>query len=105
MESVFKLDYPLGRCYKSMSIEEIDYLIVYPGHNTALLLYKRLLKRSCDVELVSTPIKISYGCSQAVKFRYIYIDIINEEIQKIKIRPRGVYKIDRSGRFDKYEKV
>lgn len=88
-----------------MSIDEIEYLIVYPGHNTAMLLYKRLLKKSCNVELVSTPIKISYGCSQAVKFKGIYMDIINEEIKKICINPKGIYKIYKSGRFDKFEKV
>lgn len=88
-----------------MSIEETEYLIVYPGHNMALLLYKRLLKRSCNVELVSTPIKISYGCSQAVKFKELYRDIINEEILKINIKPKGMYKIDKSGRLDKYEKI
>ena len=90
---------------RAMSIEETEYLIVYPGHNTALLLYRRLLKRSCFVELVSTPIKISYGCSQAVKFNEIYLDTINEEVLKINIRPKGIYKIDKSGRIDKYEKV
>ena len=46
-----------------MKVEENEYLVVYPGHNTAALLYQRLLKKSCKIELVSTPIKISYGCS------------------------------------------
>ena len=79
--------------FRAMTAEENEYLVVYPGHNSATLLYKRLLKKLCSVELVSTPIVISYGCSQAVKFKEVNLDIVNEEIQKITIRAKGVYKI------------
>jgi len=40
---------------RAVIVEETEYLVVYPGHNTATLLYNRLLKNSCDVELISTP--------------------------------------------------
>jgi len=88
-----------------MKVEETEYLVVYPGHNTAMLLYQRLLKKSCKVALVSTPIKISYGCSQSIKFNEIYMDIVNDELRKLKIRPKGVYRIIKTKRFDNYEKV
>jgi len=89
----------------AMKLEENEYLVVYPGHNTATLLYQRLLKRSCSIELVSTPIKISYGCSLSIKFKEVYMDIVNEEILKISLKPKGVYKIIKKGKFDNYEKV
>ncbi|MCB2306187.1 DUF3343 domain-containing protein [Clostridium estertheticum] len=88
-----------------MQVEDAEYLVVYPGHNTATLLYQRLLKKSCNVELVSTPIKISYGCSLSIKFKEIYIDIVNAEILKISIKPKGVYRIIRNPKFNNYEMI
>jgi len=88
-----------------MIVEENEYLVVYPGHNAATLLYQRLIKKSCNVELVSTPIIISYGCSQAIKFKEIYKDIVSDEIKRINVKPKGIYLIVKKGKYDKYEKV
>lgn len=88
-----------------MKIEENEYLVVYPGHNISALLYQRLLKKSCKVELVSTPVKISYGCSQAIKFKEVYKDIVIDEIQKINTKPKGLYKIIKKGKLENYEKI
>jgi len=88
-----------------MIVEENEYLVVYSGHNTSSLLYQRLLRKSCIIELVSTPVKISYGCSQSIKFKEIYMDIVLDEIEKIKIKPKGVYKIVKKPRFENYEKI
>ena len=90
---------------RAMKGTENEFLVVYPGHNTATLLFQRLVKKSCSVELVSTPIKISYGCSLSIKFKEIYMDIVNSEILKISIEPKGVYKIIKKEKFDDYEKV
>ena len=89
----------------AMKVEENEYLVVYPGRNTATLLYRRLLNKSCDVELVSTPTKISYGCSLSIKFKGIYMDTVNDEIRKINIKLKGVYKIIKTRKFDNYEKI
>lgn len=91
--------------FTTVIVEENEYLVVYSGHNTAALLYQRLLKRLCEIALVSTPVKISYGCSQSIKFKEIYMDIVIEEIAKIKIKPKGVFKIVKKTRFDNYEKL
>lgn len=85
--------------------EENEYLVVYPGHNIAVLLYQRLLRRLCKIELVTTPVKISYGCSQAIKFTEADMNIVTAEIQRIDVKPKGLYKIVRKGRFDDYEKI
>ncbi|MBZ9607988.1 DUF3343 domain-containing protein [Clostridium estertheticum] len=88
-----------------MKVEESEYLVVYPGHNVATLLYQRLLKKSCKVELVSTPTIISYGCSQSIKFKEVYMNIVSDEIRKINIKAKGVYRIVKNGKFDSYERV
>ncbi|HEY8891786.1 MAG TPA: putative Se/S carrier-like protein [Clostridium sp.] len=88
-----------------MKAEENEYLVVYPGHNAATLLYQRLLNKSCNIELVSTPIIISYGCSQSIKFKEVYMNIVRDEIRKINIKPKGIYLIVKKGRYDNYEKV
>ena len=91
--------------FTAMIVEENEYLVVYSVHNTAALLYQRLLKRLCKIVLISTPVKISYGCSQSIKFKETYIDIVIDEIAKIKIKPKGVYKIVKKTRFDTYKKI
>ena len=88
-----------------MLVEENEYLVVYPGHNVASLLYQKLLKRSCKVELVSTPGKISNGCSRAIKFKEVYMDIVRFEIEKIAAKPKGLYKIINKGQFHDYQKI
>ena len=90
---------------RSVIVEENEYLVVYAGHNAAALLYQRLLRRLCKVELVSTPIRISYGCSQAIKFKEAYMDIVIEEIEKIKLKPKGTFKIIKKAKLENYEKV
>lgn len=91
--------------FTAMIVEENEYLVVYPGHNTATLLYQRLLRQLCKVELVSTPVKISYGCSHAIRFKERYMDIVNVEINKIKIKPKGIYKIVKKAKLENYEKL
>ena len=88
-----------------MKVEESEYLVVYPGRNTTTLLYQRLVKKSCIVELVATPIKISYGCSLSIKFKEIYMNIVRDEVLKISIKPKGVYRIIKKAKFDNYEKI
>lgn len=88
-----------------MKAEVNGYLVVYPGHNMAALLYQKLLKKKCDVELVSTPVKISYGCSQSIKFKEKDMEAVIADMQKMKIPPKGVYKIIKYGRLENYEKI
>ncbi|MBC8062873.1 MAG: DUF3343 domain-containing protein [Clostridiaceae bacterium] len=88
-----------------MKVEENEYLVIYPGHNIAALLYQRLLKKSCNVELVSTPVKITYGCSKSIRFKEVYIDIIRGEIRKIDTKPKGIYRIVKKGKSESYEMI
>ena len=88
-----------------MKVEGTEYLVVYPGHNAAALLYQKLAKRSCKVEFVSTPTKIFYGCSKSIKFKEAYMNIVYEEIGKIDIKPKGIYRIVKNGKLQDYEKI
>ena len=87
-----------------MKAEVNRYLVVYPGHNMAALLYQKLLKK-CEVELVATPVKISYGCSNSIKFKEKDMAIVMAEIQRMRTPPKGVYKIIKNGRLENYEKI
>ncbi len=87
-----------------MKAEINQYLVVYPGHNMAALLYQKLLKK-CEVELVTTPVKISYGCSQSIRFKEKDLEIVIAETGRLKNRPKGIYKIIKNGRLENYEKI
>ena len=85
--------------------EENEYLVVYPGHNIAAYLYQRLLKKHCKAEIVTTPTKIYYGCSQSIKFNEREMEIVMAEIKEMNSSPKGVFKIIKKGRLEYYEKV
>ena len=88
-----------------MSGERNEYLVVYAGQNMAVYLYQKLLKKACNVELVSTPAKIYRGCSHSVKFNEDDMDAVMGETKKISMRPKGIYKIIMNGRYESYEKI
>ena len=87
-----------------MKAQVNEYLVVYPGHNMAALLYQKLLKK-CEVELVQTPVKISYGCSQSIKFKEQDMAVVMAETGKIKTPPKGIYKIIKNGTLLNYERI
>lgn len=82
-----------------------EYLAIFTGHNKGGYLYQRILKKTSKVELVSAPCKISYGCSQAIRFKEEEMAIVLKEAKKSNIIPKGVYKIIPKGRLENYEKV
>jgi hypothetical protein len=75
------------------SFPEDEYILVFATHNHAVFLYRKLSKLGYVVELISTPCKISAGCTQALKFKETYLNRIKEEVAINKIITRGIYKI------------
>ncbi|WML35830.1 DUF3343 domain-containing protein [Clostridium sp. OS1-26] len=67
-----------------MEDNESKYLLIFKSYNQAMLLYNELLKRDCDVELVSTPCRLSKGCSQSIVFKTKDAKKVIEEAQKVK---------------------
>ncbi|EJO5349528.1 DUF3343 domain-containing protein [Clostridium botulinum] len=86
-----------------MDINE-EYLIVFKSHNQAAYLYNKLRNQGYRyrVKLISTPCKISKGCSQSIKVRKKYLDYIIKEIKEYKVSIRGIYKIKMKGNKKQY---
>jgi hypothetical protein len=76
-----------------MELDNASYLLVFESYNQAMLLYNKILQRKCKVELVSTPCRLSRGCSQSIVFLGDDTTVVIEELKKSNIVIRGVYKI------------
>lgn len=79
------------------SISEEEYILVFATHNHAVFLYRRLTKLGYNVELISTPCKVSAGCTQSIKFKESHLGIIKEEIASSNIITRGIFRVCRKG--------
>lgn len=86
-------------------VPEEEYILVFATHNHAVLLYRRLAKLGCKIELISTPCRISAGCTQSLKFKEDYFNLVKEEAAKINVITRGIYKICRRGSKTNYVQV
>lgn len=76
-----------------MQQNQKEYLMVFTSNSRATYIYDRLLQKGCKVKLVSTPCKISAGCTQAIRFNEADAEIVNAETQKNNVIPTGVYQI------------
>lgn len=84
-----------------MEENEFKYLLIFESYNQAILLYNELLKRECNVELISTPCRISRGCSQSIVFTKEDIKKIKEEAKRNKVIIRDIYKMtNRNGTYE-----
>jgi hypothetical protein len=86
-------------------IPEEEYILVFATHNHAVLLYRRLAKLGCHVELISTPCRLSAGCTQSLKFKENYFNLVKEEIAKSNVITRGIYKVCSRGNKINYVPV
>ncbi len=85
-----------------MENNESRYILVFKSYNQAMLLYKKLLQRGCNVELVSTPCRISRGCSQSLVFTAEDIKETIEEAKNNKVEISGVYRKIKNGNAYNY---
>jgi hypothetical protein len=77
------------------------YLLVFESYNGAMLLYNKLLEEKCKVELISTPCRLSRGCSQSIVFLGEDSSKVIERIKGSKVVIKGVYKIvDKNNRME-----
>lgn len=68
------------------------YIVVLISKNHSTLLYRNLKRKGYNVDLISAPSSISRGCKTAVRFYACDMDIIKEEIDKNKLKIKGIYK-------------
>lgn len=88
-----------------MENNESRYILVLKSYNQATLLYKRLLERGCNVELVSTPCRISKGCSQSLMFRAEDTKVIIEEAKNNNVEISGIYRRNKKGNTYSYTHI
>jgi hypothetical protein len=88
-----------------MENSKISYILIFKSYNQAILLYNKLLEKGCNVELVSTPCRISKGCSQSVVFVAEDTKEIIEEIKESKVTINGIYKRIQKGNSYSYTHI
>lgn len=81
------------------------YIIVIKSYNYAVLLYKILKNKKYTVQIISTPCKISAGCSRAIRFYGKDIDIVKDEIKNNNIPIKGIYLEKTVNKTKKYVKI
>lgn len=86
-------------------LTENDYIIVFATHNQAVFLFNKLLRMGYGVELISTPCRISAGCTQSIKFKYNLMDVVKQEAENRNMMIRGIYKVVKQGTKFNYIKV
>jgi hypothetical protein len=90
-----------------MSInEELKYILVLQSHNQGALLQSKLLAKGCAAELVSTPAKISEGCSQSIVFPLKDSQTVIEVVKDTKgVVVKGIYRIVNNGTAVEYVRI
>lgn len=85
-----------------MGTHEDQYLLVFKSYNQAVLLYNELLKKGCKIELVSTPCRLSRGCSQSIVFAASDIKKVIEGTKNNNVIVKGIYAIVQNKEFVDY---
>jgi hypothetical protein len=88
-----------------MKTEDYDYTMTFTSHHRALYIYERLIRKNIQAKLVNAPNKINISCTQAVKFKEMDMEVVQNELKKNNIYPTGMYKIIREGKNETYELV
>jgi hypothetical protein len=69
------------------------YLMVFRSNNHAMLVYNELVKTGCRVNLVSTPCKLSSGCSKSLVFNSTDTEKVIAAVKKNNALIGRIYKI------------
>lgn len=88
-----------------MKTEYYDYIMIFTSHHRALYMYERLIRKNIQVKLVNAPNKINISCTQAVKFKEMDMEVVQNELKRNNIYPTSIYRIMREGKNETYELV
>lgn len=85
----------------------IYYIAVFKTKNNAMNMFFTLEKKGItSIELISTPLKISGGCSFSIKFTDLnkleYFEQINPNLEN---ELKGVYIVEKLNKEKKYKKL
>ncbi|MGN2369325.1 DUF3343 domain-containing protein [Clostridium cagae] len=89
----------------NIKAEDYDYIMTFTSHNRASYIYQHLFRKNIEVKLVSSPNKINISCTQAVKFKEMDKEVVQQELKKNNMYPTAVYRIVRKGKNENYELV
>lgn len=76
-----------------MEAHDNKYIMVFASHSQATFLYNELKNKGISVEFISTPVKITLGCSKALILKAEDLRISVIEASKIRAKVNGIYKM------------
>lgn len=72
-------------------MDKEKYIAVFECYSHTTLMYTKLYSRGIYVEMISTPSKISIGCTKAIVFYSEDIEKIQEEIRINYLSCKGIF--------------
>lgn len=88
-----------------MEVCEDKYIMVITSNNQAIYLYNELMKKGIKVEIISTPSKITSGCSKSVIFNGDDKEAVVLKAKDTKVKVYGIYKMVSNWKDYDYIKV
>lgn len=88
-----------------MEAQDDKYIIVFASHSQATFIYSELQKKELQIEFISTPAKIAFGCSKSIIIYFKDIKTVVPEVRKIDANVSGIYRIVKTGDDYDYIKV
>ncbi|MFT8315759.1 MAG: DUF3343 domain-containing protein [Clostridium sp.] len=88
-----------------MEVCDDKYIMVIASNSQATYLYNELMKKEINVEFISTPAKISSGCSKSIIFNAKDKEEIVLEIKNTKVKIDSIYNIVKNEKDYDYIKI
>lgn len=88
-----------------MEVCNNKYIMVIASNSQATYLYNELIKKELNVEFIATPAKVSSGCSKSIIFNTMDIKEFVLDVNKLKIKISGIYKMVKNANDYDYIKL
>ena len=88
-----------------MEVCDDKYIMVIASNSQATYLYNELMKKGINVEFISTPAKISSGCSKSIIFNTKDTREIMLEIKNTKVKIDSIYNMVKNEKDYDYIKI
>jgi hypothetical protein len=82
-----------------------ECILVFESDNEANFIYNNIIRKGFSIQLVSKPCVISSPCTQCIKLREEYINMVKKESEKNDIKIKEIYKIIKNGYRNSYELI
>ncbi|MPN53166.1 hypothetical protein SDC9_200830 [bioreactor metagenome] len=88
-----------------MESDDRKFIVIIASSNRAAFLYKKLIELGVKVEFMSTPCRLSKGCTKSIKCSEDQFDIIKQQAKQYNITIRGIYERVKEDKRYKYIQV